>query len=258
MKLTKVVLFVAFALCATGAHADAVESSDEYTMSPEELAALKASDSAPPPPATEENVEEGTVDGEGGGGGGGGGGPDIQMEGGVFWIMLLAVYGSWLAYHAFGTVKDLIPAIKELTGGQKSKQEDSFAGKSRRGNKGAAGSKGKGGLKITSPALIKKLVILVVGYLVWSVTSGMVASSMGHLGKFDPYAQLGVSSSDSARSIKKAYRTLSMKWHPDKNRDHADPDFVKKNYMRINKAFKIITKEQKGEKVTSADYSMDE
>jgi len=239
------------------AHA-AVESEDEYTMSPEELKAMqdemKAAGNAASKAAADEeanaNVEDGPDQGPSDNG--------PRMEGGVFWIMLLAVYGSWLAYHAFGTVKDLIPALKELAGGGKAKQEDGAGGgKSRRGNKGAAGSKGKGGLKIANPALLKKLAILVVGYLVWSVSSGMVASSMDHLGSFDPYATLGVSTSDSLRDVKKAYRALSMKWHPDKNKDETDRELVKRNFMKVNKAFKIINKEHKGEKVTAEDYAMD-
>ena len=113
------------------------------------------------------------------------------------------------------------------------------------------------GQTVEVSALLKKLAILAVGYLVWSVSSGMVASSMDHLGSFDPYATLGVSTSDSLRDVKKAYRALSMKWHPDKNKDETDRELVKRNFMKVNKAFKIINKEHKGEKVTAEDYAMD-
>ena len=143
MQLIKFVLVFALALFATGVHGDAVESSDEYTMSADELQALKDADkkaSAPTPPPVEENVEEGEIPE-----GGGPSGPDVAYEATTMWIMLLAIYSMWLLVHGISTAKDLIPALKELASGGKAKQEDiGFSGgKSRRGNKGAVGVAGE-------------------------------------------------------------------------------------------------------------------
>jgi len=39
------------------------------------------------------------------------------------------------------------------------------------------------------------------------------------LSEDDPYIILGISSAATFKEIKKAYRKMSMKWHPDKNQD---------------------------------------
>ena len=32
------------------------------------------------------------------------------------------------------------------------------------------------------------------------------------------------------------YKKLALKWHPDKNKDEADRELVKRNFMKVNKA----------------------
>ena len=61
------------------------------------------------------------------------------------------------------------------------------------------------------------------------------------LQNFDPYQVLNISSDATLKEIKKAYRSLSLQWHPDKNRD---PD-AKKMFYLINKANDILTDPKK-------------
>lgn len=53
----------------------------------------------------------------------------------------------------------------------------------------------------------------------------------------DFYNILGVERGASSKQIKKAYRTLAMKYHPDKNPD--DPDAQTK-FHDINEAYEVI------------------
>lgn len=58
----------------------------------------------------------------------------------------------------------------------------------------------------------------------------------------DPYDVLGVSKSASAADIKKAYRSLAKKYHPDRNKDDAK---AKERFAEINTAYEIVGDEKK-------------
>jgi len=58
----------------------------------------------------------------------------------------------------------------------------------------------------------------------------------------DPYDVLGVQKSASAAEIKKAYRQLAKKFHPDRNKDDAK---AKERFAEINSAYEIVGDETK-------------
>ncbi|WP_424363863.1 DnaJ C-terminal domain-containing protein [Methylocystis parvus] len=58
----------------------------------------------------------------------------------------------------------------------------------------------------------------------------------------DPYDVLGVPKSASPADIKKAYRTLAKKYHPDRNKDDAK---AKERFAEINTAYEIVGDEKK-------------
>lgn len=66
---------------------------------------------------------------------------------------------------------------------------------------------------------------------------------LGALAGTDYYKLLGVSRSASAGDIKKAYRKLSLKYHPDKN---PDPEAAKK-FAEISNAYDVLSDEEKRE-----------
>ncbi|MEP3667881.1 MAG: DnaJ domain-containing protein, partial [Roseibium sp.] len=58
----------------------------------------------------------------------------------------------------------------------------------------------------------------------------------------DPYSVLGVAKSASEGDIKKAFRKLAKKYHPDQNKD--DPT-AQKNFAEANQAYEIVGDKEK-------------
>lgn len=56
------------------------------------------------------------------------------------------------------------------------------------------------------------------------------------------YSKLGIEPSSSKAEIKKAYRSLSMKYHPDKNNN---TDESKKKFQEINEAYETLSDDEK-------------
>jgi len=62
----------------------------------------------------------------------------------------------------------------------------------------------------------------------------------------DPYSVLGVSPSASDDDVKKAYRELARKYHPDNYHDNPLADLASEKMKEINEAYDTITKSREG------------
>jgi len=62
------------------------------------------------------------------------------------------------------------------------------------------------------------------------------------MSKRDYYEVLGLSKGAEAREIKKAYRRLAMKYHPDRNPDDADADA---KFKEASEAYEILSDQEK-------------
>ncbi len=62
------------------------------------------------------------------------------------------------------------------------------------------------------------------------------------MAKRDYYEVLGVSKGASAQEIKKAYRRMAMKYHPDRNPDDKDAD---EKFKEASEAYEILSDDQK-------------
>jgi len=62
----------------------------------------------------------------------------------------------------------------------------------------------------------------------------------------DPYKVLGVSRAASDDEIKKAYRELARKYHPDNYNGNPLADLVEEKMKEINEAYEMIQKERSG------------
>lgn len=62
----------------------------------------------------------------------------------------------------------------------------------------------------------------------------------------DPYSVLGVSPSASDEEVKKAYRELARKYHPDNYQNNPLADLAEEKMKEINEAYDTITKQRAG------------
>ena len=62
----------------------------------------------------------------------------------------------------------------------------------------------------------------------------------------DPYSVLGVSQSASDEEVKKAYRDLARKYHPDNYQNNPLADLAEEKMKEINEAYETITKQRSG------------
>lgn len=62
----------------------------------------------------------------------------------------------------------------------------------------------------------------------------------------DPYSVLGVSQTASDEEVKKAYRELARKYHPDNYQNNPLADLAEEKMKEINEAYDSITKQRAG------------
>ena len=68
----------------------------------------------------------------------------------------------------------------------------------------------------------------------------------------DYYKILGVSSNDDKKAIKKAYRKMALKWHPDKNIDNKEQ--AEEKFKEISEAYQVLSDDQKKKQYDRGDF----
>ncbi|MBQ9465011.1 MAG: J domain-containing protein, partial [Lachnospiraceae bacterium] len=61
---------------------------------------------------------------------------------------------------------------------------------------------------------------------------------------FDPYQVLGVSRNASDEDIKKAYRSLSRRYHPDANINNPNKDQAEEKFKQVQQAYDQIMRDR--------------
>jgi len=88
--------------------------------------------------------------------------------------------------------------------------------------------------------LRKRYVLLLICWVVFFYLMTMLPSmNTKAFASFEPYSILGVEVDADEGVIKKAYRKLSLKWHPDKNPDNKEE--AETQFLLVSKAYTALT-----------------
>ena len=93
---------------------------------------------------------------------------------------------------------------------------------------------------LRSSSGITRLVVISVLWVLVAVIVGQIGDVGTEIKSFDPFQILDIASGATEADIKKAYRKMSLKYHPDKNPD--DP-LASANFIQVTKAYAALTDE---------------
>jgi translocation protein SEC63 len=93
--------------------------------------------------------------------------------------------------------------------------------------------------RLNNMTYLVNLGFLIVAWVAFLYLMTLVVND-GEVSTFDPYAILGIGQEAEVGEIKKAYRKLSLKYHPDKN---IGDKLAEEMFMRIAKAYEALTDE---------------
>ncbi|PWN26422.1 hypothetical protein BDZ90DRAFT_280462 [Jaminaea rosea] len=98
---------------------------------------------------------------------------------------------------------------------------------------------------LTNPRISKTLVAVVAGWALAAYLFQRVANAAANSSHavYDPFHILGLATSATEKEIKKHYKRLSIKFHPDKIRLSANQtkESVESHYIELTKAYKALT-----------------
>mmetsp|Transcript_18895 Transcript_18895/g.42083 ORF Transcript_18895/g.42083 Transcript_18895/m.42083 type:complete len:660 (-) Transcript_18895:109-2088(-) len=93
--------------------------------------------------------------------------------------------------------------------------------------------------RLNTTSYVTNLVCVLIAWFFFLYLMALVIND-GEVNTFDPYVILGIAQGSATGEIKKAYRRLSLKYHPDKN---IGDKIAEEMFMRIAKAYEALTDE---------------
>lgn len=157
----------------------------------------------------------------------------LEYDNSAFYYFALTLLACCAVPLSFSVLSDVLSALglgsKSTARSKDEKERDAKIRKER-----------EGFVRLTKRDFVVKLILsvglwLIVGYLV------VMVSRFGQVNTFDPFAILGISSDASVGDIKKAYRRLSLIYHPDKNIGNKTAEEI---FIKIVKAYETLTDEE--------------
>jgi translocation protein SEC63 len=148
-----------------------------------------------------------------------------------FALTLLAIYiipGTWFAVSEFVLA---FVSSGEVGAKARTKSEAQKAATLKKKTTGFA--------RLNTTAYLTNLAFLIVSWVCFLFLMNLVIND-GEVSTFDPYTILGIAQGAGVAEIKKAYRKLSLKYHPDKN---IGDKVAEEMFMRIAKAYEALTDE---------------
>jgi translocation protein SEC63 len=100
-------------------------------------------------------------------------------------------------------------------------------------------SKSHGVIRLQRPTFVTNVICLAIATIVFIYLISLVIRD-GEVSTFDPYVILGIEAGAPVAEIKRAYRKLSLKLHPDKN---IGSKVAEEMFMKVAKAYEALTDE---------------
>jgi translocation protein SEC63 len=148
-----------------------------------------------------------------------------------FALTLLSLYlipGTW---HALSEILKAFFGSGELGAKARTALEKDKADKIRKESTGLN--------RLRKTSFLVNLFFIVVAGALFAYLITLVQNN-GQVSQFDPYSILGIEQGTGVAEIKRAYRKLSLKYHPDKN---IGDKVAEEMFMKIAKAYEALTDE---------------
>jgi translocation protein SEC63 len=107
--------------------------------------------------------------------------------------------------------------------------------------------------RLQKRSFLVNLACIIVTWAIFAYFMYMVLSSDGQVQTYDPFMVLGVEHGASTSEIKKAYRKLSLKYHPDKNIGNKEAEEMFKKVAKAHEALTDETAKENYEKYGNPD-----
>ncbi|KAK9768618.1 secretory subunit [Basidiobolus ranarum] len=89
----------------------------------------------------------------------------------------------------------------------------------------------------------KKLILIILGWILFGFLAYKASTTVIETNIWDPYEILGIETGATTKEVKKHYKKLSLKWHPDKvSSDMAEE--AESKFVELTKAYKVLTDDE--------------